>query len=154
VIFTAPQNWMIRGGKDRLQLDPPNTNFAQALIQAMPRPLSSHFDEPTLKALEQQVMSEVPPGAQSVQLVSRLENPVVMAHSQSCGFLISYQTLGQTFQRSVIFVNCDDQQLVFRLTAPKTEFDKLNGAFCRSISSWRWIEKPAAPASGATITSR
>jgi hypothetical protein len=153
VTFTPPRGWTIRGAKDQLQLNPPNTNFVEAVIRAAPLPGSPRFDEPTVKALEQQVMSEVPPGVQSMQLVRRQENPVVMGPNLSYGFVVSYTTLGRTFQRSVIFVNCVDHQLILRFSAPKADFDTFNGDFCRSISSWHSINEPAAPAAGALAPS-
>ena len=72
-----------------------------------------------------------------------------MAQNPSVQFVISYVTLGQTFQRSVIFINTPDTQLVFRLTAPKADFNALDDVFRRSISSWQWTEtKPGQTAPG------
>lgn len=140
VTFSPPQGWIIRGSKDRLQLNPPNKNFIEAIIQAAPLGALPQFNEATLKALEQQVLREAPAGSQAPQIIKREENPVVMGRNLSFEFVLSYQTLGQIFQKSVIFVNCADQQLVFRFTAPKAEFDKFNTDLRRSIASWQWIE--------------
>lgn len=145
VRYEPPQQWTYRGDTSRLQLQPPGQSFAEGMIQAAPALGAKAFDETTVKALEAQVMKTVPPGSQGVTMISRQENPVTLNQNLSYEFVVSYQTLGQTFQRSVIFVNCPDTQLVFRFTAPKAAFENLNSAFRRSIYSWQWAE-PAATA--------
>lgn len=143
-----PQKWLIRGAKDRLQLTPPDKNFVEAIIQATPLASAAQFDEAGLKALEQQVTRELPAGAQAIQVLKRLENSVAIG-PPSFEFVMSYQALGYTFQRSVIFVNFPDQQLVFRFTASKADFEKFASDFRRSISSWQWIEPDATVAATA-----
>ena len=144
VTFDAPQKWLLRGDKTQLRLSPPDKNFVEASIQTTPMAVPPSFDEQNLKILEERVLREAPNGAQSVQIVRRLENPVVVGSNPSFEFVISYQALGHTFYKSVLFVNCPDQQLTFRFTAPKTDFDTFNGQFRVSLSSWQWIEKPPA----------
>lgn len=148
--FEAPQKWLVRGDKARLRLSPPDKNFVEAIVQAAPS-VPPRFDEQSLKVLEEQVLRGVPSGAQSVQTVRRMENPVAIGANPSFEFVISYQTLGHTFQRSVVFVNCPDQQVTFRFTAPKADFDLFNAEFRRGISSWHWVNEPAATA-GAPLT--
>ena len=153
VSYELPWKWTCRGDASRLQLAPPDQNFAEGVIQAAPAMAAKGFDEATLKALEAQVMNALPAGSQGATLVSRRDNPVIFSQGVSCEFVVSYQTLGQTFHRSVIFVNCPETQLIFRFTAPKAAFDNLNAAFRRSISSWRATE-PAATAAGPMTASK
>ena len=145
VTFDPPDNWTITGDKARVRLSPPAGNFAEATIQTASLSAPGPFDDGTIRALEQQALQEVPPGSQSVQVVNRIENPIVMSADGSFGFLISYQAMGYNFQRSVVFVNLPDQRLVFRFTAPKADFEKFLTAFHRSLGSWQWKESmPAA----------
>lgn len=152
VTLAPPVKWNVRGGKDRVQLSPPDKSFVEATIQAAPVTPPPGFDEQNLKVLEQRVLSEVPSGALSVQITGRVENPVVIGSFRSFEFVISYQALGYTFLRSVIFVNGPDQQLTFRFTAPKADFDAFNSDFHRSINSWQWIER-AVPEAGPVTAS-
>lgn len=154
VTFDAPQKWLVRGDKAQLRLSPPDKNFVEAIVQATPLLVPPSFDEPSLKALEERVLREVPGSAQSVQMVRRMENPVAVGSNPTFEFVVSYQALGYTFQRSALFVNCPDQQLTFRFTAPKTEFDAFNSDFRRSISSWRWINEPTAAAAGPVTAAK
>lgn len=149
VTFLPPPGWALRGIKDRLQLNPPDQRFAEGLILATPLKTPQPLDEPTIRALEQQVLASAPPSSQSAQLLSREENPILIGPHQSCQVAMTYELLGEVFQRSVIVVHTPDTQLVFRFTAPKRDFDVLNEAFRRSIASWEWLE--AKPGSSATI---
>jgi hypothetical protein len=144
IMFVLPQGWNVRGGKDRLQLQPPSDNFAEGTITANSLAAPKPFDEPTVKALEQQVLSQAPAGSQALQVVRREENPVAMGPNPSLEIVISYATLGHTFHRSVIFVHTTNAQLVFQFTSPIKEFDRFNGDFRRCMSSWQWINGPAA----------
>jgi hypothetical protein len=153
ILFVLPQGWSIRGGKDRLQLQPADRNFVDAIVTATPLATPQPFDEPTVKALERQVLTEAPPGSQAVQVVRREENPVAMGSNPSLEVVISYATLGRTFYRSVIFVHTADTQIVFRFTAPKADFTALNLVFRRSISSWQWIEPPSPKVAASTPAS-
>lgn len=145
ISMEVPRKWSCRGDASRLQFTPPDQSFADGVVQATPPLRARAFDEATVKALEAQVINTLPSGSQGITMLSQQENPVILNQNLSYGFLVSYQTLGQTFHRSVIFVNCPEAKLIFRFTAPKTAFDKLNNAFNRSVSSWRLTE-PAAPA--------
>jgi hypothetical protein len=154
ISMEVPRRWSCRGDASRLQFTPPEQSFAEGVVQAAPAKGAKPFDEPTLKALEKQVMDTLPPGSQGATVISRLENPVILYQNLSYEFVVSYQTLGQSFQRSVIFVNCPDKQLVFRFSAPKAVFENLNRAFRRSIYSWQLTEQPAVTSAGPTTASR
>jgi hypothetical protein len=79
-------------------------------------------------------------------VASQQENPVIINGNLSYEFVVSYQALGKTFLRSVIVVACPNAQLVFRFTAPKSDFENLNRSFRQSIYTWQWTEpEPAKP---------
>jgi hypothetical protein len=150
----VPRLWSCRGDASRLQFLPPDQNFAEGVVQAVPAKGAQPFDEATVKALEAQVMGTLPPGSQGATVISRTANPVILYQNLSYEFVVSYQTLGQLFQRSVIFVNCPDKQLVFRFSAPKPVFENLNKAFRRSIYSWQLTEQPAVTGAGPATASK
>jgi hypothetical protein len=136
--FVLPQAWSVRGSKDVLQLSPANHGFAEATISAIALSAPVPLNDVTVEALKQQALRAAPPASQSVQLVRCDLNPVPMAPYTSVGFVISYTALGRTFEKSMIFVQADDTQLVFSLTAPKEEFEGSYQLFRTSISSWQW----------------
>lgn len=152
ISMEVPRKWSCRGDASRLQFMPPDQSFAEGVVQAAPPMRTPAFDEATVKALEAQVINTLPSGSQGVTVISRLENSVILNQNLSYEFVVSYQTLGQTFQRSVIFVNCPEAQLVFRFTAPKAAFANLNNAFNRSVCSWRTTESAATAAALVTAS--
>jgi len=140
VSIVLPRLWSCRGDSSRLQVTPPDQNFAEGVLQSAPTKGVLQFDEVAVKALEQQVLAGLPAGSQGATVVSRQENIILLYQNLSYQFVVSYQALGQIFYRSVIFVNCPDQQLVFRFSAPKAVFDNLNRSFRQSLYSWTWAE--------------
>lgn len=142
ISMEVPRKWSCRGDASRVQFMPPDQTFAEGVVQATPPMRTAAFDEAGVKALEEQVLKSLPSGSQGT-VVNRQENPVILNQNLSYEIVVSYQTLGQWFKRSVIFVNCPDVQLVFRFTAPKAAFENLNNAFRRSIYSWQWTETAA-----------
>jgi hypothetical protein len=149
ITIELPRQWSYRGDASRLELTPPGPTLAKGTIQAVTVPGPQPFDEAAVKALEAKVMSDLPAGSQGATITYRQENPVLLELNLSYGFLVSYQMLGQAFQTNVIFVSCPDKQLIFRFTAPKSDFAALNQAFSRSIISWQ-AKEPAPKAAVAS----
>jgi hypothetical protein len=139
ITLVPPEKWEVRGAKEKLRLQPPDKSFVEATITAAALPAPKPFDEATVNTLEQQVLAEAPPGSQP-QVLSREENPIAMRQYLSLEIVISYRALGQTFQKSVIFVHTPDTQIAFRFTAPQEDFTALNSSFHRTILSWQWID--------------
>ena len=149
ISIELPRLWSYRGDTSRLEFTPPGQTLAKGTIQAVTRPGPQPFDEATVKALEAKLVSELPAGSQGATVTKRQENPVLLEQNLSYEFVLSYQMLGQAFQTSVIFVSCPDKQLIFRFTAPQSDFAALNLAFRRSIVSWQGTE-PATKTAAAS----
>ena len=144
--YVPPGSWAVRGAPDRLQLNPPDSRFAEAIVQAVPLEQAVVLDEARMAALEQQIIATLPAGSQSPEVLQRLDNPIMLGGQPSFGVVVAYQNLGQKFQRSVVFVHAADVQLVLRFTAEKSEFDKLYSIFRQSLTSWHWKQSAAAAA--------
>jgi hypothetical protein len=99
------------------------------------------LDDTTVQKLEQQVMSALPPSSETVSIVKREMNSVLLNNNSSFEVIVSYKTIGKTFQRSVIFVNAPGTQLIFQLSAPKDDFDVLYTLFRGSVLTWQWLER-------------
>ena len=153
--FVAPQGWTVRGGSNLLQLTPPKSGSIEAVVQAGPPAVASEFNEQTVAALEQAALGAAPPSSQSIKVVDKQQNPVPFNGRQSYKIVISYQVLGQEFHRSLLFINLPDAQLLFKLTAPKAEFNNYNAAFYRSVASWNWTPQaqqvPGSAASAGSV---
>ena len=142
VSMPLPSGWTSRSSATRLHLTPSNAEFAEGVVEAarLEAPLPP-WDEAALRALTHQAMSNVPPGSQGVALVSEQHNNVVLGGTHlSYEVIVSYKSLGRTFKRGTIFINLPGDQLVCRLTAPESDFDRLNGTFQSAIRSWTWSQ--------------
>jgi hypothetical protein len=147
VVYELPLQWTYRGDGASLQLVPPKSVRADASIQVADVAKPQAFDEKLITALKEQSLRSAPPGAQNVTLLNEESNPVRLERGDVYAVTISYQTLGETFVRSILYVNLSNAQLTFRLTARRADFEPLQRAFRSSILSWHWVEpNPAATA--------
>jgi hypothetical protein len=142
--YVPPAAWAVRGAADRVTFAPPSSRFAEAQVQAVPLQAPVPLDDARVLALEQQAIRELPGGSQSPEVLERTPTPLALGDNPSYGFRLSYQNLGQTFHRTVIFVHAPEALLVFRFTAEKGEFEKLYGLFRQSLTTWHWTQPPAA----------
>jgi hypothetical protein len=145
VLYELPYLWSYRGDGASLQLVPPNSVRADASILIADVAKPQAFDEKLFAALREQSLRAAPPGAQNVILTNEELNPVRLEGSDAYCVTISYQALGETFHRSMLYVNLPNAQLIFKLSARKADFEPLQRAFRSSILSWHWVEaNPAA----------
>jgi hypothetical protein len=144
VVYEPPQRWTCRGSGSSLQLTPPNAERADAAIQTVESSSPQSFDEKTRTALKEQFVRALPPGSQTIAVINEEQNPVVLENSASYAVTGTYQVIGETFVRSVVFVNLPGTQLTFKFTARKADFENLHKAFRSSILSWHWVDRSAA----------
>ena len=138
--YDPPALWSYRMSGDRLLLLPKNSVRAEAAIQAAPLSRPPAFDKPMIEAAKAQFMSSIPPGAQSLVIVSETENAIPMRGLPNYEFTATYKDLGMEFMRRTLFVNAGDTQLTFKFSAPRGEFETLYPPFRVSILSWEWVE--------------
>jgi len=138
ISYEQPRGWKYTGDSLRIAFTPPNVPQAQAEIDQSPLPAPQNFDEATMKKLQENVLAAVPPDSQNVTLVSVEKNPLMINQRETFEVIITYQTSGTEFERSVLFLNLPDTQLRFRVTARKQDFEKVHKAFRGSIYSWQW----------------
>ncbi|MFL6541997.1 MAG: hypothetical protein ACJ8I9_02400, partial [Chthoniobacterales bacterium] len=151
VTYVLPQLWSWRGGGTQVQLTPPNSPRASAVIEALHLDTPMALDDKAVEAIRQQFTAFLPPGSNGATLISEERDPVPLGGNlHSYEISASYQALGAVYVRSILFVNTPDTQLRFKVTAPKAEFDALYRTFRASLTSWQWT-KPAVPESSAAV---
>ncbi len=144
VVYEPPRQWTCRGSVSSLQLTPTKTDRADAVIQAVELKAPQKLDNKAIDALREQFLKSLPPGSQGVILLSEEQNPVSLENGASYAVTVAYQALGETFLRSVVFVNLPETQLSFRLTARKADFETIQKQFRSSILSWHWVDQNSA----------
>lgn len=151
VSYEPPRGWSCRGGGNRLQLTPAGVTQAEASIQALPITAPQPLDEKNQSLLKEQFLNSLPPGSQKINLLNEEQNPVVLDNKLSYAVTASYQTLGETFVRSALFINRADTQLRFTITSRQSDFEKLQQSFRGSILSWHWVEQSPVPAKNEPV---
>jgi hypothetical protein len=138
IIYEQPRGWSYSGNGASIVFTPPGTTQAQATIEQSPLRQAQGFDEETMKSLQEQVLTSVSADNQNAKLISVEKNPIMVNRNETFEVIVSYESAGTEYQRSVLFLNLPDTQLRFRVTSRKQDFEKLHKAFRGSICSWQW----------------
>jgi len=150
VSYDLPHGWSYRFDGGRILLTPTDVAFAEASIEAVPLPKPQPFDRATTEKLSQQVLTTLPPNSEAITITKSEQNPVLLNSNLSYEISVSYKTMGSVFQRSVLFVNAPGTQLIFKLSARKSDFDRLYSVFRSSVLTWQWVEAAVADTGHAT----
>ncbi len=145
VVYEPPRGWSYRTEEHGLQLLT-KVEHADVVVQSVSVETPQALDDKAVAALKEQVTLELPAGSQGAQLVEEEQNPVLMDGHASYSLTVSFVSAGETFLRSIVFVNLSDSQLRFRVTARKSDFPKLQQAFRSSLQSWHWSTPAVAEA--------
>jgi hypothetical protein len=138
--YEPPQKWTYAGGSAELRLKPPEKNFAEAAIETQTLAKPQALDENVRNALKEKFLASVPAGSQFVKLEQEIESPILLNGSPTLELIVSYQIMGEKFFRSALFAYVRDNQMTFRCSARKADFEQLHQEFRSSLLSWHWIE--------------
>lgn len=144
ILYEHPRGWTYSGGGNEIKFMPPNIAQAQGVIEQSPLPAPQTFDEPTLKALQQQALATVPPGSLHAALVSEQANPIMVNGNQTYEVIVGYNFFGQEFQLSVLYIDLPGLQLRMRAIARKQDFEKVHNAFRGSALSFQGLKNPGS----------
>jgi hypothetical protein len=137
VTYSPPKKWEFSGGANRLVLHPAFGGSAEAVITVTKSSRAEEFDEANMKHLSDDVLASAPRDATNVTLVSQQLNPVLIDRKPTFLVVISYDYYGRAYQRSVMFLNRQSEQVQFQLTAYRNDFRDLQKAFESSHFSWQ-----------------
>src|SRR5438552_1478922 len=113
VTYLPPKGWDCSGGGDHLRLNPPKKSLAEAEISAIPLEKPQPLTDESAPALVNQVLAALPPGNQQATIVKQEINPIPFNNNPTFEVIVSYKALGDTFQKSVLFVNTPTNQIIF-----------------------------------------
>jgi len=149
ITYDLPSRWNYRAIGDSIKLIPPNALNADVFIGALPLTTAQPFDDKGIATAREHFMQGIPATVQSMKVVAEQLNTVPFK-AGNYEITVSYQALGEIFIRRALYINLADTQLVFRLSARKTEFEGLWRTFRSSILSWQGVE----PDSAATVVQK
>jgi hypothetical protein len=150
--YEPPQKWVFDGGANALHLKPPNKNFAEAVIEIATLSKPQSLDETVRNALKERFLASVPAGSQFVKLEQEIESPILLNGMPTFEMTVSYQLMGEKFCRSALFAIVRENEITFRCSARKDDFDRVHQEFRGSLLSWHWLEASdqAAPPSSTS----
>ncbi len=137
VTYQPPKGWDYSGSANQLTLRPSGKAQAVATISKIGLNEPGSFDEETLKKLVAEAMSSPPKDSSGVKVISQAKNPLLIDGKETFEVVLSYNLLGQTFDRSVLFMNRGQDQLRFQLVAREADFKDLQKTFQSSLYSWQ-----------------
>ena len=135
--YQPPRGWDYSGSGDRLILRPAAKSQAEAIISRAALPQPCTLDDENLKKLAAEALTCAPKGGGAAKIISQEKNPLHIDGKETFQVLISYELQGQTFERSILFLNRQSDQLRFQLAAPARDFKELEAVFQSSLCSWR-----------------
>lgn len=135
--YQPPRCWDYSGSANQLTLHPPGKTQAEATISKTGLGEPGSFDGEALKKVVAETMTQTPKGSSGVMVVSQEKNPLLINGKETFQVVLSYSLLGQTFNRSVLFLNRGHEQLRFQLVAREVDFKELHRAFQASLYSWQ-----------------
>jgi hypothetical protein len=138
VYYIPPNQWKPYLADNQLRLSVPGKNAADARIESSGLDKPAPLDGKAVDLLTQQVVQTLPNGATSPTVLKQELNALPFNNNPTIEVIIAYKYFGQPFQRAAVFVNTPANQIVFRFTAAKADFDALYRTFRSSIGTWDW----------------
>lgn len=147
VSFRAPNNWSYAVIDTRLRLTPNDVKLAEGYLESAPLEKPVTFDDAVISSVAQQLLAALPAGNQNAAVLKQEQNTIPLSGNPTLETIVSYKLMGETFQRGVIIALTPNNQITFRFSARKADFDTLYRAFRASIASWQWQPQTASVAS-------
>jgi hypothetical protein len=137
VTYAPPAQWAYSGSSNQLTLHPPHKQLAEATISRMAVPQIISLDDEGTKKLVKEALASVPATSTNVQLVSQEKNPVLIDRKETLLVVVSYDLLGVSYDRSILFMNRGKEQIRFQVVCRQADFAELQKAFLASQYSWQ-----------------
>jgi hypothetical protein len=137
ITYSPPRGWNYSGDANQLTLYPPNKSQAEATIFKIPLSQPASFDDETVDKLVDEALASVPTGSTSVHLISQEKNPLMIERKETLLLTLTYNFYGQSYSRSILFLNRRKEQIRFQLACRGADFNELQKAFLGSQFSWQ-----------------
>ncbi len=138
VAYDPPLDWKYRPGPQEL-LFTPGPPQATVQIQATKLNAPLPFDLAGIESLKENSLKAVPPGAETVELVSDDAHFVAPSDEyQDHEVTVKYILQGVKFKRSIAYMQRGNLLLRFVTTAREEDFEAIRETLRASLYSWRW----------------
>ena len=141
VSYEFPRGWSYSAISSRqIRFQPPQVSQAETTIESIPMADEYQFDEKLIKKLKEDLVRSLPKSSTQIQLVSEVNDTLLINGHKTYEVTIGYQNYGQKYRISVLFANLGRQQLRFRVLARASDFDQVHRDFTASLCSLQWLE--------------
>lgn len=137
ITYQQPPGWIYSGTGAKLTLHPSNSAQAEGTITKAALSQSVAFDESNTKELVKRALSAVPADSSNVTLVSQEMNPVKIGGKETFLVIVSYIFYGAQCERSMMFMNRGNEQIIFQFVSRASDFKDLQRAFLASQFTWQ-----------------
>lgn len=137
VTYQSPRGWDYSGSATQLTLRPPKKTQAEATITRISLSAPGIFDDESLKKLVADATALAPKGSANVTVVSQEKSPLRINGKETFLVILKYDFYGESYSRSILFLNREKEQIRFQLTSRQGDFSQLQKAFLSSQCSWR-----------------
>lgn len=137
VTYVPPRDWDYSGNPAKLVLHPRQKAQAEASITKAVLGSATRFDETTAKVLVAEAVRSLPAGSTEVVLVSQEIKPFLLAGKETFRVSWTYMFYGESYTRSLLFVNRATDQIRFQLVCRTVDFDGLQKEFQHSLFTWQ-----------------
>lgn len=137
ITYQQPPGWSFSGTSAKLTLRPPHVSQAEGTISKISSSHPVAFDEAGLKQMIKGAFAAVPEGSTDVKVVSQEQNLVKIGGKETFQVIVSYILYGIRYERSMMFMNRGNDQIIFQFVSPAANFKALQQAFLASQFNWQ-----------------
>ena len=138
IYISLPRTWTVTAGGSTLALgNPAVPNCAIRLEKSSFTP-DVAFKDKGLDGYRSRALAQVPNGSVGVQVSQEQADPLPIFGWHDYEFFIDYEFYGQTFRRSVLFLDLNPkEQLVLSTVSLKADFDRTHEVALDVLRSWQ-----------------
>ena len=141
VSYESPRGWSYSAVSSReIRFQPPQVSQAETTIESVSMAEEYEFDEKLIQKLKEDLVRGLPKSSTQVQIVSEVNDTLLINGHKTYEVTIGYQNFGQKYRLSVLFTNFGRQQLRFRVLARASDFDQVHRDFTASLCSLQWLQ--------------
>ncbi len=134
--YQPPTGWEYFGSANKLTLHPLGKTQAEATITRVGSAQPVTLNDESCRRLAEESLATIPKGSSGATVISQEKNPLKISGNDTFQVVLRYNLLGQIFQRSILFLNREHDQMRFQLVARDNDFRGLQQSFQSSLCSW------------------
>jgi hypothetical protein len=133
--YDPPRDWRLSGSGPRLTLVSNTVANADGYVEVKSLAAALPFDEANIKKYIESARLMLPREARSIEMLGTRLNPLKICGHDTLAVELQYEMLGASYRTQLLYLNREQQQWVFRITAPSKAFEQAFEPFRASLFS-------------------